>query len=606
MPPKGKKPKSSSEAKFLFVNEDANTVLSNTRDTELDRSKQSHVQRRQFAKKRDEVASAAGAQSSTAYSSPLDVQGLDSLTLTSPQGPPGGLLTSSDYFSLFDPSTIGDDLLGTPLESSLYGSLLFDKPPQASFAPSSRPSTPLFATDRQTSASALPQPLRRGSSRTRPRDERSTTSRRRSRAASSIALSTTPTGQIDPFSDTFSALQRWAPPLIQYYTTVIVPHLFATELRTVPMQLMRHTAALHADMQTCMAEAAHMYALLAAVSARMLRYEGRLLLPDVRPEDYQRVPLFFKTKAITSLRQRLERGQLDRMLAQDVFRLMATAVMMDDVSATDAHFQAMIEMVRGLGGLETLDAYVKERMILLDIWRASWTLSEPKLLLSWDPGHLPQDFRDDIRSEEYNFALASGFNRRETARVFSSDFLQLISALTEVVDLARYSLANPSAPIDFQWLLLRRTATEYRLLSNLAATSNENNIIAETTKLATLIWIGMVLADRNKQLLSHQVNTLRTKLESSDLDGLELSHTELLLWIATTAALATIDDADTEWFVGIAGRTAEKLEIDSIEDMEEQLHGHLYVTEMQREALTMLMESIADNSKGKGVASAPE
>ena len=54
------------------------------------------------------------------------------------------------------------------------------------------------------------------------------------------------------------------------------------------------------------------------------------------------------------------------------------------------------------------------------------------------------------------------------------------------------------------------------------------------------------------------------------------------------------------------GRTAEKLEIDSIEDMEEQLHGHLYVTEMQREALTMLMESIADNSKGKGVASAPE
>ena len=602
MPPKGKKSKLSSDAKYLFVNEDANTVLSNTRDVELDRTKQSHVQRRQSAKKRDEVATATGGQVSTPYSSPSDVQGLDTLTLTSPQGLPGGLLTN--YFSLFDLSTIGDDSLGSPHKSSLYGSLLFDQPQQQAFGTGSQPQSPLFATDRQAYTSTLSQPLHRRSNRSRAKDGPST-SRRRINAPSSIALFSPPTNQVDSFTNTFLALERWAPPLIQYYTTIVIPHLFATELRTVPMQLMRHTPALHADMQTCMAEAAHMYALLAAVSARMLNYEGQLLLPDVNTDEYQQVPLFFKTKAITSLRQKLERGQFDRMVAQDIYRLMTTAVMMGDKPAADAHFEAMMEMVQGLGGLERFDDYIKERMILIDIWRASWTLSKPKLHLSWDPGHLPQEFRAEIQAAEYNFALGAGFDRKETSRVFSADFLRLVSALTEVADLTRYSFMNPLASSDFQWLLLRRTAIEHRILSSLAATFNAENIIAGSTKLAALIWIGMVLADRNKQLLSHQAKSLRSKLESSDLSGLELSHKELLLWISSTGALATIDYEDKTWFTDLARKVARKLEIKNIEVMEERLHRLLYVAEIQRDALTNLVKGFGDDERGKGTASEP-
>ena len=590
MPPKGKKPKPPSDDTYLFVNEDANTVLSNTRDSALDRSKQSHVQRRQFRLKRDEVANAVEAQSSTAYSSPTSVQGFGGLTLSSPQGTPGGLLSSSDYFDLFDPSIIGDDLLGSPSESSLYGSLLFDVPQSSSTFNIPPHRSPLQGADRQpATSSTIFQTLRRGS---RPN------SRSHNSAPSSIA------NQADPFSNTFVALEKWAPPLIQYYTTVVIPHIFATELKTVPMQLMRHTPALHNDMQTCMAEAAHMYALLAAVSATMLRCEGRLLLPDVAPEDYVRVPLYFKTKAITSLRQKLERGYLDRVLAHDVYRLMATAVMMDDHRAADAHFQALIEMVRGLGGLETFDDYVKERMILLDIWRASWTLSKPKFQLSWDPGYLPTEFRAEIRSEEYNFDPGTGFDRHETSTIFSIDFLQLVSGLTEVVDLASYSSSNPLASNDFKWLLLRRAALEYKLLSSFATSINEN-AIAESTKLAVLIWIGMVLVDRNKQLLSHQVNRLRNGLEPNGLDSFEADHAELLLWIAISGALATIDDEDKAWCSALAQRLAQKLEINSIEDMEEQLHAFLYSPGVQRDALKALVETFSDNGKGKGAADSP-
>jgi hypothetical protein len=607
MPPKGKKPEPPSDDMYLFVNEDANTVLSNTRDSALDRSKQSHVQRRQFRLKRDEVANAVEAQFSTPFPTPTSVQGFGGLTLSSPQGAPGGLLSSSDYFNLFDPSTIGDDLLRSPSESSLYGSLLFDVPQSSSTFNIPPNQSPLQGADKQPAASSsISQTLHRSSrpSSRASRNERPT-SRRHSRASSSIAASSTSTNQVDPFSNTFVALEKWAPPLIQYYTTVVIPHIFAAELKTIPMQLMRHTPALHNDMQTCMAEAAHMYALLAAVSATMLRCEGRLRLPDVPPEEYVRVPLYFKTKAITSLRQKLERGYLDHVLAHDVYRLMATAAMMDDHPAADAHFQALIEMVRGLGGLETFDDYVKEKMILLDIWRAGWTLSKPKFQLSWDPGYLPTEFRAEIRCEEYNFDLGTGFDHHETSTIFSIDFLQLVSGLAEVVDLACYSSANPLASNDFKWLLLRRTAIEYKLLSSFATSINEENAIAESTKLAMLIWIGMVLADRNKQLLSYQVNRLRNTLEPNRLDGFEADHPEVLLWIAVSGALATTDDEDKAWCTGLARRLAQKLEIDSMEDMEEQLHAFLYSPEVQRDALKALMEVWGDDEKGKEAADNP-
>jgi hypothetical protein len=594
MPPKGKKSKASGEstAKYLFVNEDASTVVSNTRDAELDRSKQSHVQRRHFEKKRDEVANAAASQSSTAFSSPSDqVLGLDALTLASHQSPPEGLMSSTDYFDLFDPSTISDDLLAVSFESDLYGSLLFNQPQFGHFATTSQSPSPTFATSRSQKLAYAPlQPLRRSSSRSGgARDERPR-SRRRSGVSNSLSLSATPTPPVDPFSDTFLALQRWAPPLIQYYTTVIIPHAFATELKTVPMQLMRHTPALHAEMQICMAEAAHMYAHLAAVSARMLRYEGRLLLPDVKPEDYTRVPLYFKTKAITSLRQKLEGGQVDHLLAQDVFRLWANAIMMDDAPAADAHFQAMMEMVRTLGGLHAFDDYTKERMILLDIWRSSWTLTRPQFQLTWDPGHLSEDLHAEIRPEDYNF-LGSAFNRPDVATLFDARFLKLVASLTEVIDLTRYSFANPLAPNDFQWLLLRRTAIEYRLLCSLThpVGDSQQTPIAAATMLAVLIWISGVLAERNKQLLAHQVHTLRGRLEGMDLQDLERRYPELVLWMGATAGMATGDKEEAGWFGDMAGRVAAGLGLKEVEEVEERLGGWLYVGEVQSEGLVRVV-----------------
>ena len=608
MPPKGKKSKSSgdSTAKYLFVNEDADTVLGNTRNAEADRSKQSHVQRRQFEKKRAEAANAVEIPPSAAFGTIADPPGLETLNLASQQNTPGGLLSPSDYFNLFDPATISDDLLAIPADSDLYGGLLYHPIQPNPFPANSQPfSTSVTTSTTQQSTPAPLRLLRRGSSRSGGSRDEPPPSRRKSDASRSYELPASPISTRDPFSDTFLALQRWAPPLIQYYTTVMIPHLFATELRTVPMQLMRHTPALHAEMEACMAEPVHMYAQLAAVSARMLRYEGRLLLPDVKPEDYARVPLFFKTKAITSLRHKLERGQLNQLLAQDVFRLWACAVMMDDQSAANAHSQAMLEMVRDLGGLIAFDDYTKERMILVDIWASCWTLSRPKFSLTcWDPGHLPETSRYKILPKEYRQVLGSTFHRTEISQILDDPWRSLISGLTEMVDLTCYSFTNPVTPDDFRWLLLRRTAIEHHLLCSLAtaADGRDINIIAEATKLAVLIWIGMVLVNRNKQLLSHQVNTLRNWLGPLEVGPaqLESEHTELLLWISSTAALATVTEDDKSWFANLSSRMAEKLEIETLDDMEEQLHGLLYVPEMQREDLGAFMGHFVGDGKGKG------
>ena len=142
------------------------------------------------------------------------------------------------------------------------------------------------------------------------------------------------------------------------------------------------------------------------------------------------------------------------------------------------------------------------------------------------------------------------------------------------------------------------------MLFSLATVADDGDIksITEATKLTVLVWIGMVLVNRNKQLLSHQVNTLREWLEplEADLIKRETKHKELLLWISSTAAMATLTEDDKKWFVNLASRMAEKLEIETLGDMEEHLHGLLYVREMQRKDLGGLMGKFETLVKGKG------
>lgn len=145
--------------------------------------------------------------------------------------------------------------------------------------------------------------------------------------------------------------------------------------------------------------------------------------------------------------------------------------MMDDQSSADAHFQAMMEMVRSLGGLQAFDDYTKERMTMLDIWRSGWTLTHPSFQLTWDPGHLSEGIRSEIRSDGNNFCLGSTFDRPETADIFDVRLLNLVASLTEVANLTRYSFKYLLAPNEFQWLLLCRTAVEHSLLCDLANTS---------------------------------------------------------------------------------------------------------------------------------------
>ena len=95
----------------------------------------------------------------------------------------------------------------------------------------------------------------------------------------------------------------------------------------------------------------------------------------------------------------------------------------------------------------------------------------------------------------------------------------------------------------------------------------------------------MVLAEQNKKLLAHQVNALQSRLESIDLVEFEADHAELLLWMASTGAMATVDEEDSAWFGGVAGRVARRLEVVTLEDMEERLFGWLYMGEVQRGGL---------------------
>lgn len=563
MPPKSRSPEAE-EPQYLFVNQDAHTLLRNTKDTELDRTKQRHVQKQGVAKRRRLRQRALSFQSLPAPPEPPT-----SHPSTARSRSEGTLFTLTENLG-FSPFLISESALDSvPAIELRDGGIvnLIQTPLSArSFRqPAGQPVTPV-------SDSALPSPIQY---------------RNIPRSVSGDV--------VDPFASTQVALEQWAPPLIQYYTMIIMPQMFNIEARTFSLPEMRHAAAVHADMQACMSDPAHMYALLAASSARMLRYEGALLLPNVEEHSFQRVPIFFKTKAIESLRHRLSRGHLDKSVVVDIHRLMATAVYLEDTEVADAHFQALAQMIRDLGGFETLDDYTKERIISLNLNRALLDLKAPSLSLTWDPGRIPDHLKARIsrRSRSHNQLLGSRFVASSSNAVsdeIKEISLDLIDVVQVYIDATRPTDLSHN---DFKWIAQRQAAIEHRLLSLVPAhESDAKSSCQECVRLALIFWMSMTLADpiqaKTVRRLSHrfvaQVQPLDWDLWRPDLD--------LLLWVVITGALAVggiggDGDNDERWLTRLLGTTARlvmeqlNMEISDVTRLEEVLCGFFYIAEQQ-------------------------
>ncbi|KEF61333.1 uncharacterized protein A1O9_02899 [Exophiala aquamarina CBS 119918] len=582
MPPKPKRSKSP-DSRFMFVNEDASTVSQKTKDVALDRTKQSHVQRQNFARKRR----MQGGSSVDTLQNRSQISASPAPALT---GPPAGVSSSSERITSYEPEYFDVlhnlDLGGAPSISpsppqiGLLDPRLFVDP----FNPSQSPSrVSLSKEDVQGS----PRVYRPGHFFEAPAQSQKVTSSPRNATIPVIESAMFATGSPTPtIRNTRQPLDEWAPALIRYYNTVILPEQFWMELRKVPLSHIRHAPSIHTDMQSCMSEPSHMYAFLASAATQMIEREGEILVRDATGEDVQRVPSYFKTKAIRALRVKLGSSSLDHSIAVDVHRLYMTTLYSEAYETAEPHFQALLSMVETLGGLDTFNDYQLESIAHTVCYTALETLEPPRLLATWDPGPLSEEqllaIDQHVRLHEHP---ASRFHKA-LASTNGSSISKALPDLVEVLKMSNHLIALPQYLPDYhKWLTRRRYALLHHFLS--IRSNHEIDPIQDSLRIATIYWLAISsYPARGRVCASLSTHVLKERLEESSLHSLWHSHPDCLLWVAVFGGMCAIHDGDElEFYVDLARNAAVEAGVTNFHELEDLLSTFLYDPNSQQDML---------------------
>ncbi|KAJ9633031.1 uncharacterized protein PV06_02624 [Exophiala oligosperma] len=581
MPTKPKRPKSS-DSQFLFVNEDASTVTRATKDAELDRTKQSHVQRQNFARRRqlrEQSVSLQQIESQSSISpSPATTEPLTE-TSSSSQGvaPYAG-----EYFDILQNLNLNDAQFQTspaPLSQEMLDpqlAAIFSNP--FASTTSTPPTLTRPVTGFETSSSYHPSHY----FETTPPNYGVTPPPLPPRGP--ITSPSVPVSRISsPGASTQRILEQWAPPLIQHYNTVIIPETFWKDVQKAPLGRTRHALSIHADMEACMSEPAHMYSFLASAATQMLVREGRLVLPNVSEGDYQRIPTFFKTKAIQAIRAKLASGQVGHHIAVDVHRLYSTGIYTRNPEFAEPHLQALLAIIESLGGLSTFNDYQQERMMLVDCMGALMSLGVPRLLATLDPGPLPHEALLGIESQGlFRFGLGPRFE----AMLQTTDTSHLLAdTLLDMVHVSQMSILLEDAaryvPEHHKWFGWTCLTILHRLLSMPLHYELDGRV--ESLRIAAAFWITLTRAPHvGRRAASQSAHSLRQSLDGNDVEMLWAPHTDCLLWVAVLGGVCTDNDDDLRWFLNISKAAAAELGVTSPEELEGLLSQMLYDPPSQR------------------------
>ena len=626
--PQAKKIRGSDEANFLFVNQNVTSLLSTDKDAQLSQSKNRHVQLQRFTKRKETPSNNSQPQASSA-SSPCEshqnttgsVTTSDSDTASSCSPPPEVQTLNHPHpkqlrWRQHRPSQ-SSKAKPEPKRSSNHSRRSSQDDSQSSL-PSRMTGNAQCLPYRSIQVSKNFQVVQRSSSVDsdhiskasghQTKNELQIRPPVRVEDLTSINIDgldlnpSTPFGipqsrwrfAIDPFKSTTLTVHPCAASVVEYYTSAVIPAIFSADSRASPDYKLRHQLAFQKDMHACMTEPAHMYAMLAYASARMLRIEGQFLLPSLGENEKAYLHLHFKTKAIEMIRSRVGSNQLDHNLLQAVCRLMGTEMLLENYGESKTHVRAMSIIIEALGGIGNLDSYTKEKILIADLFSAFQCLSKPHLPLTWDPGNLSKESGRKILPHVSSplRTLGARFSEVLLSEVFHPDMKTIFSDLIQVVRMSVYSLTQPElTAADFQWLTLRKTAIEHRLLSFQPTHKQvgKNRYIQECMRLALLFWMALTLGNNLRTNTAARLDFhLRQTLERSDLEDLWYPHSDLLLWILTTGAFVAADAGELHWFQKAAAKVAHRLGVSEERELKKLLQGYFYVDELQHGDLTRL------------------
>jgi len=551
MPPKGKRTAVPEEA-FLFVHEDFSTLFGDARNARLGRTKQSHVQRRSFAKRREGKKSGEESASKSPVSSDSG---------RSPTSSGGGLSSPR-------PSS---DAHSTNL--SLTESLRL--PPQEPSIAQAQSATLAARTKRQRwlpTGTASPQhTLEISAPHRMQREELSVKTGSmvcglgsagvndpifESGLLQSRTLPTSPS--LVPSFTSQVPLETWAPSLMKYFTLTMIPEFFHTDLKAVSLNDMRHVEDLHADMRSCMSNPAEMYALLAASASHSMGRSGRLDLPAMSAEHNERVTLVLISKSFEALQHRLASGGVTHKVVIAIQRMACAALYASNLLTAEPHYRAAIPMMEQLGGLETFNDYEKERLIMHNLYYALRAKCAPEVKLTWDPGPFTSDARSEVLSSISRETISTSSRMGTIAETLQADLhpivAQAILDLAEVQEVLSWLRTQAYRPAEYRWLMQRRLAIMHSLLS---LRSDAGTLSGELIRIALICFIVLsrILPWSEHLLPRHYVAPALSKWTAESLDETFAAYPETLLWIMVLYGILLTPEAAANGWMDDTGLT---------------------------------------------------
>lgn len=545
------------EQSFLFVNEDFNTLFRGVKSPAIDRSKQSHVQRQSFAKRRKQLQRRTGSAPTitAAAAASRTTQGTSDTTLfalsvsRSISEDNVTARTSKITVPFWRTSSILEE---TTCTAESYVALAHD-PSGAPWNLVQWQDTPTEAFDfsnydiPHTSSQDFDVPQAHAEVRASLTHPTSHLDPHRSKSPQ-LTTSILPCVHDATSTEVAYMLERWVPALMRYHTTVMIPEAFWADTQAVPLQLMRHADALHADMRSCMSNAAEMYAFLAATCCYVLwRERGKFNVLGQVSRDPHQVGLLFKTKALEALGSTLRAGEITHGVAIAVNRMVVAATIYGSPTAVETHYHASISMVEGLGGIMTFNHYHQERIIACDILQAMRFGTHPRLDQVWDPGPVDKAIWDCVTVGK-SYTAQRGQRLKDLALLdgdkFHGDVIGPVMELVEAQHLAEWYRNRPYDASGYRWVRIRRLAILHRLLSSDLDKSLETT---DTSVVAThdLLKWTLVLATHlsNSPLMAHRRISQHMELlmylfqTGKAQEEIWSGCMDLLLWITSIIAL---------------------------------------------------------------------
>ena len=311
----------------------------------------------------------------------------------------------------------------------------------------------------------------------------------------------------------------------------------------------RHKQAVNERLQQCAVDDLTMYTTL-AYSASCMRW-------TVGEDDPERPAEIFILKAIDALRVRLKTAEvLDIWLIFSIYALAVSELWAQNYDAASAHLRMLNHFLAGIGGLNYLNPYMMESIILCDKYVALGKFEPPILPLDWEPAPLPKLKVMKVQSQMTPPLrnLAQGFQGL-VGESLGIELCRIVQDIVICVQLAEHiKVEATNQTEDQRWLFLRHQACVSRLMS-----LQTNSRLQDCTRVAIVIWTLKITAYFGAQRWSKKL-LYRLKSQIIGLDGSgEWIPSTLLFWMTCLGAMTAEYTEERDWFLARTLKLAKSL-----------------------------------------------